>query len=260
MTHAKTPEPIKTYKPSAQSGAQTFGICIYGKGGAGKTTLIGTMPGNGLVIDIPQIEGGTFVLEDVADHIDVTSVERWEDIEKVYWYLANGDHKYRWVAIDSLTAMTELATRKTIRERTLSEDPHQVTLQEWGKIGRLVGELIYRFRTLPVHTIWTAQERTHGNENDSRLLGPNTTPAALTYLIPSMMLVGRLYVEQGENGWERRLRIGPSEHFYTKTRARPGIDVPAVVRNPRLDVLLKFLLSNGERPEEVDESSIILSM
>lgn len=254
----KNPEPIKVYKPGDSTQQQAFGICIYGKGGSGKTTLVGTMPGHGLLIDVPQVEGGTFVLENVKDRIDVTTVERWDEIDRVYWYLVNGKHSYQWVAIDSLTAFTELAKRKTIKERDLAADPHSISLQEWGKIGRLVGEMIYQFRTLKQHTIWIAQERSFGNDNEPKIIGPDTSPAALTNLIPSMMLVGRLYVEQGEDGWERRLRIGPNEHYYTKTRAKPGLDIPAVVRNPRLDVLLKYMLGNGERPEEVNESLIIL--
>lgn len=252
-------KPITTYKPG-ENVQQAFGLTIYGQGGTGKTTLIGTMPGRGLIIDVPQIEGGTFVLSDKADRIEVTSIETWDAIDNVYWFLKKGQHNYQWVAIDSITAMQELAKRKTVAERDLSADPHKLTLPEYGKIGQLVGELVYRFRTLPLHTIWIAQERKFGADEDSAgMIGPDVLPSALAALKPSMLLVGRLSVEHTlEGGWERQLRIGPHPRFHTKCRARPGLDVPAAIRNPDLTRLLKYLLGSGERPEEVQDIATML--
>jgi len=231
----------------------------------GKTTLLGTMPGRGLVIDVPQIEGGTFVLQDQANRIDIVPVETWDAVDAIYWFLMKSDHPYQWVAIDSLTAMTELAKRKTIKERDLDVDPHVISLQEWGKIGRLVGELVYRFRTLKQHTIWIAQERKFGGGGDEGgagpvTLGPDTSPAALQALLPSMLLVGRLSVEHSVDGWERQLRVGPHAMYVTKARAVPGQDVPPIIRNPSLAGLLKFLLARpgAERPDEVLEQTFIL--
>lgn len=233
-------------------------MCIYGKGGTGKTTLLGTLPGKGLIIDVPQIEGGTFVLEDHSDHIDVIPVETWDAIDKVYWFLAKSPHEYKWAAIDSITAMQELAKRKVITERALDADPHTISLQEWGKIGRLVSELTYKFRTLKMHTIFIAQERRDSRDGEPTHYGPEVTPSALTTLLPSMTLVGRLSVERASTGgWERRLRIGASENYTAKARAKSGLDVPTIVRNPNLGGLLRFLVRGGDRPEEYREDDIL---
>lgn len=248
----------KLYKPSS-SAKQAFGLCIYGRGGVGKTTLIGTMPGKGLVIDVPQIEGGTFVLEDKADNIDIVPVETWNEVDDIYWYLAKQKHDYRWVAIDSITAFQELAKRKVIKERDLDADPHMIQLQEYGKMGQLIGELIYRFRTLPVHTIWIAQERKFGSDEGANVIGPDVIPSALSALMPSMMIVGRLSVQQQEDGsWGRVLRIGSHPDYYTKVRAKPGLVVPPSVSNPDLSVLLKFLLGSGPPPQAAAEPSILV--
>lgn len=256
VTQSATALP-RLYKPSS-SAKQAFGLCIYGRGGAGKTTLIGTMPGKGLVIDVPQVEGGTFVLEDQADHIDVVPVEQWDEVESIYWHLQKGQHDYKWVAIDSITAFQELAKRKVIKERdlALNADPHTITLQEWGKMGQLVGELVYRFRTLPIHTIWIGQERSHGED---KITGPDIIPSALSALMPSMMLVGHLSVQQQEDGsWERVLRVGPHPEFYTKVRAKPGLTVPPVIAKPSLNTILKFLLGTGPAPEAAKQPSILV--
>lgn len=247
------------YKPSAEV-KQAFGICIYGRGGVGKTTLLGTMPGKGLVIDVPQIEGGTFVLEDQADHVDVVPVATWNEVDDIYWYLKNGKHEYRWVAIDSITAFQELAKRKVIKERDLDADPYVIQLQEWGKMGQLIGELIYRFRTLSVHTIWIAQERKHGSdEGFGSVIGPDIIPSALSALMPSMMMVGRMSVQQDETGaWVRQLRVGSHPDYYTKVRAKPGLVVPPVIANPNIGGILKFLLGSGPAPQAAAEPSIIV--
>lgn len=250
----------KLYKPGEAAAGQTFSACIYGRGGVGKTTLLGSMPGKGLVIDVPQIEGGTFVLEDHADRIDVVPVTEWDEIDPIYWYLAKEDHGYQWVAVDSITAMQTLAQRKTVKERPLDADPHTISLQEYGKIGQLMKELVYRFRTLPIHVIWIAQERSFGSleETSGKTIGPDVLPGALQGLLPSMILVGRLYVHETAEGWERRLRIGPSDDFYTKARAKPGLDVPPIVKDPSLYGIIRFLLGRGERPQEAKDEVFTL--
>lgn len=252
------------HKPTLKPNS-SFGLCFYGRSGTGKTSLLGTMPGRGLVIDIPQIEGGTFVLSDHADRIDVKEVTTWDEIDAVYWFLKKEKHAYQWVAIDSLTAMTELAKRKVISDRTLAADPHKITLPEWGELGQLVQELIYKFRTLSIHTIWIAQETTHGSEERGEpvQIGPDTRPRALNALIPSMLLCARTSVEQRLDGtYEYRLRIGPHPVFMTKARHKPGLEVPNLIFNANVGKLLRYLfgLPDAEPPQAVDESTNILEV
>lgn len=262
------PDPVPTlatYK-AGENASRAFSVCIYGKGGSGKTTLIGTMPGRGLVVDVPQIEGGTFVLSQHADRIDITNVEAWKDIEAVERFLRHGEHAYKWVAIDSITAMIELAKRRTLKERNLNEDPHTMHLQDWGKMGRLVGEMIYRFRTLPLHTIWIAQERKFGSDEDleeERMIGPDVSPAVLSDLKPPLLMMARLTASKASDGtWERRLLLGPDARRHCKFRTvAPELDVPRIVRNPNLGGILGYLLGkNPNRPEQVDETPTTLSV
>lgn len=270
-------QPLVTIPGSFKPGrkiAEAIHAVIYGPGGAGKTTLVGTMPGRGLVIDIPQIEGGDFVLADKADRIDVIRVESWVKVtgspveqpglQEVFNFLKYQNHGYKWVAIDSLTGWTELAKRKVVGERpnALVLDPHKVTQPEWGTIGGLIAEMIYQFHTLPIHVLWTAQERSYGGDKDpaeAHFIGPSTSPAALQALLPPQMLIGRIYMEKQMNGAiERHFRVGSSSSFKTKVRALPGKDVPAVIRNPDLAVIFRYMLGGPEhsRPEEVAETAL----
>lgn len=264
----QTTAPPKTlpgiYKPKASSTAR-FGICIYGRRGVGKTTLAGTMPGKGLVIDVPQLEGGTHVLEDVADRVDVYPIERWDQAQDAFWFLKNQTHDYKWVAIDSLTALTELAKRKVVGERNdpdLRATPHKIRIQDWGDINQLLIEFCVQFRLLNVHTIWIAQEASHGNaeNNEPVWVGPDSRDKVLNVLLPSMLLTGRLYIEHLFDGSsERRFRIGPHELYESKYRSKPGIDVPPVIVNANLGGLLRYLFGQGDRPQEpADETTLIL--
>ena len=233
--------------------------CIYGRGGVGKTTLLGTMPGAGLVIDVPQVEGGTMVLADHAERIKVIEVGKWEELGEVYKYLRDEKHPFKWVAVDTATAVQELAKRKAIRERDLAADPHQMTMQDWGKVGLLNAELYYRFRLLKMHVIFLAQEQLRGTGEEGTLeYQPAVSPASLQALLPAMFLVGRLYVREVEDPEtkqtvvERRLRVGPHDRTVTKVRALPGRQLPPVIRNPNLGQIFAYLIGQDiPSPEAV---------
>lgn len=240
-------------------------LCITGPVGAGKTTLIGTMPGAGVLIDVPQVEGGAFVLADKANRIKGITCEDWEDIDAIYWALAKKDEEAlpgvtetKWISVDSITGMLIMGTRKIIRERdrSLGDDPHKITLQEWGWIGQLVGEMVYRFQKLPYTKIWIAQERTHGgfdNDPGPAQLGPSVTRSILNMLMPPMTLMGRLSVE----GERRVLTVGPpGGDFIVKVRAMPGKKLPNRIRDPHLGQILRYLFKDGPRPKAAREDSI----
>lgn len=241
----------------------SISACVYGRGGTGKTTLLGTMRGKGLIVDVPQIEGGTLVLADKASRIDVVPITKWNDLDEVYWYLAGGNHSYKWVGFDSITAVLELSRRRTIEERDLDADPHVISEREWGKIGSLLREAIYRFRTLPTDVMWIAQERRHtmatSEGAEAQVLGPDVTPSVLSGLLPSMLFVARTFVHVGLDGSvDYRLRLGPHEGFYTKCRARPGVRVPGVIRNANLAAIVDYLSGKGKELEEASDDSILV--
>ena len=239
-------------KPSAKTNY--VAATIFGKGGVGKTSLLATMPGQGLVIDIPQVEGGTNVLSD-ADNIRVFPGDgapvTWDELDKVYQYLQAGKHDFKWYAIDTITATGELAKRKTLGERDLSADPRIVTMQDWGKIGELQKDLFYRFRSLPMHGIFLAQEKLRGGGEDGALeYQPDISPSALGGLVPSMFLIGRMFTREIENPktkelvTERRLRVGTHALSVAKVRALPTRQLPPVLKNPHLGRTFAWLLGS----------------
>src|ERR1700761_5198618 len=78
-------------------------ILVYGRQKKGKSTFGATAP-DVLVIDPEQ---GT----DWMTGMDPQTwpVNRWEDLNDVYSYLRMGKHPYKWVVVDGLTRLNDMA-------------------------------------------------------------------------------------------------------------------------------------------------------
>jgi hypothetical protein len=234
-------------KPLA--AVEQYLVVIYARGGVGKTTLLGTMQGRGLVIDIPQFEGGDMVLSDKGDRIRIAPVRVWEEINDLYLALKKGalTGKYDWVAIDTVSACQQLARKKVLKERDeIMSKRYEIRLNDWGSISQLMGQLYEQFRLLPLPVIFTAQEKARKDdredEDGERIVIPNVSPASLDLLIPHPLLIGRLFMHQTDGGkWERRLRVGPHANFVTKSRSIPGRALPPVIRKPHLGRILGWM-------------------
>lgn len=252
-------------KPTAN--LSRLSICIYGRGGSGKTTLLSTMPGKGLVIDIPQIEGGTSVLAGLKDDLDVLPVVRWageDSLDEAIKFLRGSDHDYRWVAVDTITACQELARRKAVSDRDLEQDPYLLNQQDWGKLGTLMAELFYRVRLLRMNTILLAQEGTRKNEGNTEYI-PEVSPFSFRHLTPPQHLIARLYTHQthdkdGNVIWERRLRTGLHPAYYTKTRSDQTRKLPDVIKNPHLGRVLAYMLGKEVAPPEAADDEAIFEL
>lgn len=262
--------PIKTRRPDQTVKAGS--ILIYGKGGSGKTTMLGTMGGKGLLINTELSEAGDFVLANKADRIEVVDVLEWDEIDAIFWAVQKKEVQVDWVGVDSATGMEKLAKRKIVRNRpkvdkrladTLTDtelEKMKISLPEYGQIGNMMEELTYRFNSLPVWKIWTAQERKSGGGDDDLgpiTVGPDVITSSLRAMIPPMMLVGRISVSQSpETGeWVRTFRTGFHNTYTSKCRALPGKDMPGVTTTLNLSLILKYLLGDGKRPREFRENT-----
>lgn len=262
--------PIKTF--NIGDTPRYPSVAISGPVGAGKTTLASSMPGRGLIIDVPTTEGGSFVIpEERAKRIKGVTVEAWTDLAEVYWALAKKDEEalpgvsqLDWVAVDSITGLAQLAKEDVISHRdprTRAVHPSVPTLQEWGFIGAMVGQKVPEFQRLPYAKIWIAQERRHGGYDDDPgpvQIGPSVTRAALLMLVPPMTLIGRLSVEKIGGKEHRVLTVGPpGGDFIVKARALPGRKLPNRILDPHLGQILRYLFRDGPRPKRAREESII---
>ncbi len=236
-----------------------FLALIYAYGGVGKTTLLKTLPGRGLVIDIAQFEGGTNVLADQAPRIKKVEVVEWDELNKLYLYLRKKGHPYEWVAIDTISAAQQLARQKVLKERD-EIAAHKLRLQDWGEISQLMGQLFEKFRLLPIPVIFLAQEKgkkekDEDDEEFTRII-PNVSPASLDLLVPHPMLTGHLYLYETDAGkWVRQLRVGPHSRYVTKARSAPDRPLPAVIRKPNLGNILAYMMGQDVKKPRAGQES-----
>lgn len=241
-----------------------FGACIYAEVGVGKTSLLRGMRGKGLVIDVPQVEDGTQVLAG-ANHINVIQIRKWSELDEIYQYLRRGQHDFTWVAFDTITALQKLAKRKIVRERDeIATRPYQITLQNWGSVGELMGDMFYQFRGLPISVIFLAQVRDRSDDDGVRTIRPNVSPAALDALKPSLHLIGYYYISYDNGRVQRRMRVSPHPETPTKARNVPGRELPPVLLRPKLSTVIDYMMGKegAKRPKAAkddEELSIDLS-
>ena len=91
-------------------------IWLYGQPGIGKTSLLAAMPD--VFVIVTSKESGLNKLIDrgrVGEIPHTPPVETWEDFWSVIQELAEGDHPYGMVAIDSITDIAEMAKDYIVR-------------------------------------------------------------------------------------------------------------------------------------------------
>jgi len=203
-------------------------LLCYGPNGKGKTRLGASFP-NPLIIDIN--EEGT---RSAAGYkgAKVYPCGDWDDLSAVYWYLHKGNHPYDTVVIDTLTQMQVLAMRQVMGEKVIRDpdaDPDSPRIQDYGTANTKMGDLILRFRNLPMHVVFLAQERTVGDpdEGEEVLTTVDLPNGSRKFATGAVGIIGRIYHrevktknKQGKRrtSWQTAMLVGPHDEYTTKDR------------------------------------------
>jgi hypothetical protein len=243
----------------------TFKILVYSRNKKGKTTFA-TSAGidQTLVID-PEQGTDKMKLKDPY----VWEVHKWEDMQEVWGAIrtmklspallgkGESEEPFRWVAIDGLTKINNMALRYVMRvqeERDLDRQPGMVDRRDYGKSGELMKDMINNFLNLRMNVVFTAQERMmsldsgdHDEDEESTFFVPDL-PNAVRGAINSVVdVIGRLYVVKvdikGKMKAQRRLQIGVHERYDTGFRSDYGDKLPEMIRYPTIPKLTQLLLT-----------------
>lgn len=220
-------------------------ILVYGRNGAGKTRFAASAP-KCLIIDIN--ESGTE--STIGSGADVFHAKKWEDIVYAYWFLKQGDHKYESVALDTLTQMQAMCMSHVLKEaadRDPNRDPKLPVQRDWNKITELIRPQILNFKNLPMHVIFTAQERPVTNEEgEVEEIGIDMSRANRGNATGAANIIGRLYKREvrvaGKKGkeikkWETRMLVGPHDEYITKDRSNA---LGRIMRNPTVPEIIRL--------------------
>jgi len=188
-------------KGTGSMSAAGVKMLVYGQAGAGKTTLIKTLPHPVIL----SAEGGLLPLQDAdLPYIEIRNVN---DLEEAYkWVLSDAANGFESVALDSISEIAEVILSS---EKKNNKDPRAA----YGAMQDKMSEIIRAFRDITnKHVYFTAKCEKAQEETGKILYSPsmpgNKTGQALPYFFD---LVMALRVEKGEDGISQRALLCDSD-------------------------------------------------
>ena len=149
-------------------------MLAYGNAGAGKTTLIRTMPAPVIL----SAEGGLLSLQD--SDIPYISVSSIADIGEAYEWLLKSEEsrKFKSVALDSISEIAEVVLSE---EKKNTKDARAA----YGSMNDRMSQLIRAFRDLPGrHVYFSAKIEKSTTDADALLYCPSMPGKSLTQALP----------------------------------------------------------------------------
>jgi hypothetical protein len=252
IPRAKAIEAVKKKIVPIESASPHIRVLVYGRNGQGKTRFACSAP-KPLICDID--EEGTRSAR-AFKGAEVYPAKKWSDIVWLYWYLKAGDHSYESLVIDTLTGMQNVCMKQVLKEsgdRDPDKDPKTASMRDWGKLAQLMKEQMLNFRNLPMHTIFTAQERTVDDpESETTERVPDLSPGSRATATACVDIIGRIYkkevravnakTKKETTKWETRMLVGPHEDYTTKDRTGA---LGRIIREPNIPAILEAAGLNG---------------
>lgn len=180
-------------------------VLVYGQAGAGKTTLITTLP-NPIVL---SAEGGLLSIQDA--NLPYLEIGNMETLKEAYeWLLGSSEAKsFESVALDSISEIAEVVLNY---EKKVAKDPRQA----YGSMQEQMADIIRAFRDLPNrHVLMTAKLEKTQDEMGRVLYAPsmpgNKTGQALPYFFDEVLA---LRVEKDAEGVTQRALMCDSDGLW----------------------------------------------
>lgn len=193
---------LKTTKSLAASGVK---LLVYGQAGAGKTTLIPSLP----TPVVLSAEGGLLSIADAdVPYIEIgTMAELWEAWE---WLTKSAEAThFESVALDSISEIAEVVLSA---EKKSSKDPRQA----YGAMQEQMADIIRAFRDVPgKHVYMSAKLEKNQDEMGRMLYSPsmpgNKTGQSLPYFFDEVLA---LRVEKNAEGETQRALMCDSDGLW----------------------------------------------
>jgi len=207
-TETKMAVKLKNTRDLHLSGVK---LCVYGQAGAGKTSLIRTLP-NPVVL---SAEGGLLSIRDAdLPYIEITCMD---DLREAYEWLATSQEgmSFDSVALDSISEVAEVVLTA---EKKANKDGRAA----YGEMSSVMQDLIRSFRDLPgKHVLMTAKLEKSQDEMGRMLYNPSMPGKTLTQGLPYFFdEMFALRVERDAEGVaQRALLCQPDGLWYAKDRS-----------------------------------------
>jgi hypothetical protein len=201
-------------------------LMIYGDTGTQKTRTAATFP-NAIFADVDH---GMSSVDWEVDKVHVDDDERgFKQLQELHRFLAEGNHDYETVVLDTLNEMQRVIMRFTVDEytqvrRSYGSLPGQ---SDYGFMLYQFMELTRNFIALPMRVVLLAQVNSQQFETDTlgpQLIGKNTARE----LLRKMDVVGYIYKAAAEEGTHPEITFDAA-NYATKDRS---YKLPAALPNP----------------------------
>ena len=162
---------IKSTKDFSQNGVK---ILVYSAAGAGKTSLIPTLP-NPIIL---SAESGLLSISKYElPYIEITTLDT---LREAYMWLTKSEEaqQFESVALDSISEIAEVVLNNELK---INKDPRKA----YGEMQSVMGELIRSFRDVQnKHVYFSAKLEKTQDELGRILQGPSMPGNKLSQLIP----------------------------------------------------------------------------
>lgn len=193
---------VKTTGSLAANGVK---LLVYGQAGAGKTSLIRTLP-DPIIL---SAEGGLLSIRDAdLPYIEIADLDT---LREAYAWLIGSDEakRYQSVALDSISEIAEVVLNA---EKKAAKDPRQA----YGAMQEQMTDIIRAFRDLPgKHVYFSAKLEKTQDEMGRVLYAPsmpgNKTGQALPYFFDEVLA---LRVEKDAEGVTQRALMCDSDGLW----------------------------------------------
>lgn len=192
-------------KTTGSLSANGVKVLVYGQAGAGKTSLIKTLP-SPIVL---SAEGGLLSIQDAdLPFIEIASMT---DLQEAYKWLTEADDAkaYKSVALDSISEIAEVVLNA---EKKATKDPRQA----YGAMQEQMADIIRAFRDLPGRHVYMSAKLEKTQDEMGRVLyAPsmpgNKTGQALPYFFDEVLA---LRVEKDGDGNTQRALMCDSDGLW----------------------------------------------
>jgi phage nucleotide-binding protein len=180
-----------TLKSSGDVAASQVRLLVYGQAGAGKTSLIPSLPAPVIL----SAEGG--LLSIAGSNLPFVEINSVETLREAYQWITESQEaaQFQSVALDSISEIAEVVLAN---EKATAKDPRQA----YGALQDVMGGIIRAFRDLPGrHVYFTAKLEKSQDEMGRILYSPSMPGAKLGQQLPYFVdLVLPLRVEKDAEG------------------------------------------------------------
>lgn len=192
---------VKTTGSLAANGVK---VLVYGQAGAGKTSLIRTLP-EPIVL---SAEGGLLSIQDAnLPYIEITSMD---DLKEAFEWMSTPEGMgFKSVALDSISEIAEVVLN---HEKKIAKDPRQA----YGAMQEQMADIIRAFRDLPGRHVYMSAKLEKSQDETGRILyAPsmpgNKTGQSLPYFFDEVLA---LRVEKDADGNTQRAIMCDSDGLW----------------------------------------------